>query len=431
MTDRRRIVELDKTHVWHPYTQMGEYVAETDPLVIVRAEGSRLYDADGRSYLDANASWYCAALGHRHPRLVAALTEQAQSLCHVALAGITHEPAARLAAELAAAAPGDLRHVFYSDDGSTAVEAALKLAAQYWAQNGRPERRRFVALEGAFHGETLGATMLGGVEIFRRAFGGLIGDCLRVPTEPGGYERAFELLGELFARHADEIAAFVLEPVVQGAGGMRIYDPGLVRAARELTARHDIFLVFDEVFTGYGRTGPFWAAEHAGVAPDLLCVAKGFTSAILPMAATLATPRIFEGYLGDRSRAFLHGHTFTGNPLGARVALEVLGIYRDERIIERAAAKAARIAACFARLAELPGVTGVRSLGMVAALELNARGYFDRSGWRVYEHARRRGAYLRPLGSTVYITPPVNIPDPDLDELLAIVEDSVRAVTAS
>jgi adenosylmethionine-8-amino-7-oxononanoate aminotransferase len=426
--NRERIVELDKRHVWHPYTAMDRYVAETDPLVVVRAEGARLFDADGRSYLDANSSWYCAALGHRHPRLVAALREQAETLCHVALAGITHEPAARLAAELSARAPGALPHVFFSDDGSTAVEAALKIAAQYWVQNGRPGRRRFVALEGAFHGETLGATLLGGVDVFRRAFAGLVGDCLRAPIDAGGYERTFNVLSELVAAHADEIAAVVLEPVVQGAGGMRIYNPGLVRAAREVTARHDVFLVFDEVFTGYGRTGPMWAAEHAGVEPDMVCVAKGFTSGLLPMAATLASRRIFEGFLGDPSRAFMHGHTFTGNPLGARVALEVLAVYRDERVIERALPKAERIAARFARLGALPGVAGSRSLGMVAAVDLNTRGYLDRSGWRVYDEARRRGAYLRPLGSTVYITPPVNIPDADLDELLDIVEESVSAV---
>ncbi|HTQ08007.1 MAG TPA: adenosylmethionine--8-amino-7-oxononanoate transaminase [Polyangiaceae bacterium] len=426
--NRDRIVELDKSHVWHPYTAMQEYVAETDPLVVVRAEGARLFDADGRSYIDANSSWYCAALGHRHPRLVAALRDQAESLCHVALAGITHEPAARLAAELAEVGPGALPHVFFSDDGSTAVEVALKLAAQYWLQNGRPARRRFVALEGAFHGETLGATLLGGVDVFRQAFAGLIGECLRVPTDAGGHERTFAVLSDLVSSHADEIAAVVLEPVVQGAGGMRIYDPALVRAAREVTARHDVFLVLDEVFTGYGRTGPMWAVEHAGVEADLVCLAKGFTSGILPMAATLASRRIFEGFLGGKERAFLHGHTFTGNPLGARVALEVLAVYRDERVIERAAPKAARITARFARLGELPGVSGVRTLGMVAALDLNAGGYLDRAGWRVYEEARKRGAYLRPLGSTVYVTPPVNIPDADLDELLDIVEESLRAV---
>jgi len=426
---RSELVALDKRHVWHPYTPMGPYLAKTDPLVIVRAEGSRFFDANGRSYLDANASWYCAGLGHRHPRLVRALTEQAETLAHVVLAGVTHEPAARLAAELSARAPGKLPHVFFSDDGSTAVETALKLAAQYWTQNGRPARRRFVALDGAFHGETLGATYLSGIELFRRAFAGLIGDCLRVPASAGGYERAFAVLGELLRTHSDEIAAVVLEPVVQGAGGMRIYDPGLVRAARELTERHDVFLVLDEVFTGYGRTGPMWAAEHAGVAPDILCVGKAFSGGLLPMAATLASERIFEGFLGEPARAFFHGHTYCGNPLGARVALEVLAVYRDERIVERAQPKAARLAARFERLAALPGVSGVRSLGMVAALDLNTEGYLDGAGWRVYEEALARGAYLRPLGSTVYVTPPLTITDAELEELCDIVEASVGAVT--
>jgi adenosylmethionine-8-amino-7-oxononanoate aminotransferase len=427
---REAIVELDRAHVWHPYTAMEQYRAETYPLVVVRAEGARLFDANGRSYLDANSSWWCATLGHGHPRLVRALTEQAATLCHVSLGGITHEPAARLAAALAARAPGSLPHVFFSDDGSTAVEAALKLSAQYWAQNGRPARRRFVALEGAFHGETLGATLLGGIDVFRRAFAGLIGDCLRVPVEPGGHERAFQVLGELLRQHADEIAAVVLEPVVQGAAGMRVYDPALVRAARELTAQHDTFLVLDEVFTGYGRTGPMWAAEHAGVAPDLLCTAKGFTAGMLPMAATLASSRIFEGFFGDPERAFLHGHTFTGNPLGARLALEVLAVYDDERILEQGRPKAARIAARFARLGELAGVSRSRSLGLIGALDLGAGGYRDGSGWLVYAEALRRGAYLRPLGSTVYVAPPLNIPDAELDQLLDIVEESVRAVLA-
>jgi len=426
---RNELVALDKRHVWHPYTPMGPYLEKTDPLVIVRAEGSRFFDANGRSYLDANSSWYCAALGHRHPRLVRALVEQAETLAHVVLAGITHEPAARLAGELAASVPGALPHVFFSDDGSTAVETALKLAAQYWTQNGRPERRRFVALDGAFHGETLGATYLSGIELFRRAFAGLIGDCLRVPTAPGGHERAFGVLGDLLDAHADEIAAVVLEPVVQGAGGMRIYDPALVRAARELTERHDVFLVLDEVFTGYGRTGPMWAAQHAGVVPDILCVGKAFSGGLLPMAATLATERIFEGFLGDRSRAFFHGHTYCGNPLGARVALEVLAVYREERIVERAQPKAERLAARFARLADLPGVSGVRSLGMVAALDLQGEGYLDGVGWRVFEEALARGAYLRPLGSTIYVTPPLTITDAELEELCDIVEASVGAVT--
>jgi adenosylmethionine-8-amino-7-oxononanoate aminotransferase len=425
---RNEIVRLDKRHVWHPYTAMGRYLAETDPIVVVGAEGARLIEANGRTLIDANSSWWCAALGHQHPRLVAALCEQAQSLCHVAFGGITHEPSARLAAELSAAAPPGLERVFFSDDGSTAIEAALKLAVQYWAQNGRPERRRLLALSGAFHGETLGSAMASDIEVFQGSYAGLAVSCLRAPAGADGHARAVDALVELVTKHESELAAVLLEPVVQGAAGMRIYDPALVRVAREVTARHDVLLILDEVFTGYGRTGPMWAAELAGVAPDLLCVAKGFTAGMLPMAATLASARVFEGFLGDPSRAFFHGHTFAGNPLGARVALEVLAVYRDEAVLERARPKAARIASAFRALGELPGVSGARSLGMVGALELGAPGYLEPRGQLVYQHALARGAYLRPLGNTVYIAPPINIPDPDLDELLGIVEESLRVV---
>ncbi len=240
-------------------------------------------------------------------------------------------------------APSGLSHVFFSDDGSTAVEVAMKLALQYWAQNGRPARRRFVALEAAFHGETLGVTALGGVEVFRRPFAGVLLDCIHVPAPGDGaaYERAFDDLRRVVREGADSIAAVVLEPIVQGAAGMRIYDPAFLRAARELCDAHDVFLVCDEVFTGYGRTGPMWASGHAGIAPDLLCSAKGLSGGMLPLAATLATDRIFEGFLGDPDRAFFYGHSFCGNPLGAAVAGEVLRVFDDEKVLEQVAAQGA------------------------------------------------------------------------------------------
>lgn len=427
MTRRDRIVELDKRHVWHPYTPMQEYLNETNPLVIERASGSRLYDVDGRSYIDANASWWSSVLGHDHPRLVEALQAQLRTLPHVALAGVAHEPAAELGAALAARAP-ELPRVFYSDDGSTSIEVALKLAVQYWQQNGRPKRSRFVALEGAFHGDTLGATALGGVEVFRRPFASVVLDCVHVPAEPSGYEAAFERLSRIVEREGDQIAAVVLEPMVQGAAGMQIYDPALLRAARDVTRRSDTFLILDEVFSGFGRTGRFWAAEHAGVVPDLLCTSKGLSGGLLPFAATLASERIFEGFLGGAERAFYYGHTFCGNPLGARVALEVLRVFDDEQILELARTRARAIELAFRRLAELPGVLRTRSLGVIGALDLaGGDGYLQRRGQRVYLEALRRGAYLRPLGNTVYITPPLNISDADLTELLDIVEQSVRA----
>jgi adenosylmethionine-8-amino-7-oxononanoate aminotransferase len=427
--DRERIVALDKRRVWHPYTAMQAYRERVDPLVIVEACGSRLIDADGRSYLDANASWWTCTLGHRHPRLVRALEEQARRLPHTALAGIAHENASELAEALCAVAPAGLEHVFYSDNGSTAVEVAMKLALQYWAQNGRPERRRFAALEDAFHGETLGVTALGGVEVFRAPFAGVLLDAAHVapPREAADTPRAIDALARLIETGASELAALVVEPVVQGAAGMQTYDPAFLRAARELCTAHDVFLVFDEVFTGYGRTGPLWAGEHAAVAPDLLCIAKGMTGGMLPLGATLTSERIFEGFLGGAERAFYYGHTFCGNPLGTAVAREVLRVYEDEQVLLRAKPKAARIAAAFEAMGSLPGVERTRALGMVGALELGSGDYLTRSGWRVYDEARARGVYLRPLGNVVYVTPSLVIPDGDLDELLGIVRASVEA----
>jgi adenosylmethionine-8-amino-7-oxononanoate aminotransferase len=430
--DRGRIVALDKARVWHPYTAMDQYRERVDPLVVDRAEGSRLRDVDGRWYVDGNASWWTSTLGHNHPRLVAALKAQADRLCHTALAGMTHAPAAELAERLAAAAPEGLEHVFFSDNGSTAVEVAMKQVLQYWAQNGRPERRVFVALEGAFHGETLGATALGGVEVFREPFEGCLLECVHVPS-PGdpevGSQRAAAALEEAVARHADRLAAVVLEPMVQGAAGMRLYEAEYLRRARAACDAHDVFLVLDEVFAGYGRTGPMWAAEHAGVAPDVLCTAKGFCGGTLPMAATLSTERIFQGFLGGAERAFYYGHTFCGNPLGAAVALEVLRVFEEERILERAKPKAELIARTFAGLAELPHVERAGSLGMVGRLELaGPGGYLADAGWRVYDEARRRGVYLRPLGNVVYVTPSLNIPDADLDRLLEVLAEGVRSV---
>jgi adenosylmethionine-8-amino-7-oxononanoate aminotransferase len=410
---------------------MQEWRESGDPLVIERAQGPHLFEADGSRYLDANASWWSSSLGHAHPRLLAALRRQSESLCHAALGGITHAPAAELAEALCRVAPAGLEHVFFSDDGSTAVEVAMKLSLQFWAQQGRPERSAFLALEGAFHGETLGATALGGVEVFRRPFEGALLEChhLPPPLEPGSLDRCVAALEQTLAEHGRRIAAVVLEPVVQGASGMRIYDAAYLRAARELCDRHDVLLVFDEVFTGYGRTGPMWACAHAGVSPDLLCMAKGLTAGVLPMGATLANPRVFAGFLGDPERAFYYGHTFCGHPLGAAVALEVLRVFDDERVLERAKPKAERIANAFDAMAGLPGVAGVRSLGMIGALELAGdAGYLARAGWNVYTEARRRGCYLRPLGNVVYVTPSLNIPDAELDRLLDIVHESVAAI---
>jgi adenosylmethionine---8-amino-7-oxononanoate aminotransferase len=433
--DRSRIVELDRAHVWHPYTPMDEW-QRADPIVVARAKGVWLEDVDGRRYLDGNSSWYVAALGHGHPRLLRALEDQAHELAHCSLGGIAHEAAARLAEDLSLAAPPGLARVFYTDDGSTAVEAAIKMCTQAWRQLGAPNKTRFVALDGAFHGDTVGATSLGGVDVFRRPFGGVTFECVHAPfPEPGAYERAFAALRVLVTREADSIAAIFVEPIVQATAGMRVYDAAFLRDLRALCDAHDVWLVADEVFTGFGRTGPMWACEHAGIVPDVMCVGKAF-SAIVPMGAVLAREHVFAAFRGGRDRAFLYGHTFCGNPIGAAVAREVLAVFRDEAVLAHTSRLAPLIARAFERLASLPGVARVRSIGMIGAADLampegGPSGYLGALGWRVYEEARARGAYLRPLGNTVYVCPPLVIGEGDLESLLDILYESVRAVTSS
>jgi adenosylmethionine-8-amino-7-oxononanoate aminotransferase len=430
---RDEIVRLDKAHVWHPYTPIDVW-EKTDPIVVARAEGSSLYDADGTRYIDGNASWYVAGLGHGHPRLLRVLREQAETLAHCALAGIAHEPSSVLAAELIRITPPGLSRAFYTDNGSTSVEVAVKIALQTWQHLGAPKKTRFVALDGAYHGDTLGASSLGGVEIFRRPFASVLFECVRAPfPEPAAYARAFEAMRELIVRDHDSIAAVVVEPVLQGVAGMRSYDPAYLRELRELTKAHDVLLIVDEVFAGYGRTGRMWACEHAGITPDIMCLGKAFCP-LFPMGATLVTDPIYDSFRGDPHRALWYGHTFCGNPLGAAIAREVLAIFDEEQIVAKTQPKAAKITAAFARIASIPGVARVRSLGMTGAADLSPgasdTGYLGRAGWRVYEEARRRGAYLRPLGDTVYVCPPLVIGERDLDDLLGILEESVRAALA-
>jgi adenosylmethionine-8-amino-7-oxononanoate aminotransferase len=426
--DRDSIVRLDRAHVWHPYTPMDEW-RTTDPIVVARAEGAWLEDVDGHRYIDGNSSWWVATLGHGHPRLIEAFERQARVLCHCSLGGITHEPAARLAEELVGLAPAGLTRVFYVDDGSTAIDAAVKMCAQAWKQLGMPDKTRFLALDGAFHGDTVGATSLGGVEVFRRPYAGVTFECVHAPF-PGAdaYERAVAAMEALLRDGEGTIAAVFVEPIVQGAAGMRVYSPDFLRALRRACDAHGAWLVVDEVFAGYGRTGPMWACEHAGISPDIMCIGKAF-SAIVPMAAVLASEKVFAAFGGGRDRALLHGHTFCGNPLGAALAREVLAIYRDEDVLGQVARKAPLIARAFERLARVPGVLRVRSIGMIGVADLDdsTDGYLAGVGWRVFEEARRRGVYLRPLGSTVYTCPPLTISEPDLERLLAILEESVEA----
>lgn len=429
---REDIVALHRDHIWPAYTS-SETHAGRDPFVIVDAEGAYVEDANGARYLDGCASWWTMVLGHKHPRLLRAMHEQLDALPHAAMAISTNVPAALLAKELVDVAPKGLSRVHFSDDGSTAVEVAVKIAAQFWRQNGGPKKTRFLALSGAFHGDTVGAVSLGGLPAFRAVYGPLLFDVVRSPSpdDVGGWARVFEAACETLRRESDTIAAVVVEPILQGAAGMRMYDVQMLRQLADTAREANVLLIADEVFTGYGRTGPMWACDRAGVVPDLLCTAKAFTGGMLPMAATLATDAVWQGFLGGGDRALMHGHTFSGHPLGAAVAREVLAIYRDEDILGQIGRKSRLIAAAFEKLASVPGVLRTRSIGMVGAADLGTGGYEGTLGWKVYDEAKARGAWLRPLGDTVYVTPPYTIAESELEDLLAILTDSVVAALLS
>ncbi|MCH2110104.1 MAG: adenosylmethionine--8-amino-7-oxononanoate transaminase [Polyangiaceae bacterium] len=441
-SQRSETIRRDKKFVWHPYTEMSSYIESTEPLVIDRAAGSRLFEKDGRVIIDGNSSWWTALLGHQHPRLVKALTDQAQRLCHTSLGGVTHEPAVDFAEEVLRVAPPGVSRVFFSDNGSTAVEAALKMAVQFHQQRPvsqfRPQspgsRTHFISLEDAFHGETMGVTALGGVEAFRRPFGSMTMPVTHLPSPADDLDRSLSALEQVLSEREGEIAGLVVEPLIQGAGGMKIYDPEFLNRARELTERSGVLLIVDEVFTGYGRTGSFWALNQTAIQADIVASAKGMSGGMLPFAATLTSEEVYRAFLGDRSRTFMYGHTYCGNPLGAAVAAEVLRVYRDEEILAGVQARAKMIAETFQQLAALPGVENSRSLGMCGALELNPgespsrKGYLANAGWEVYRLALERGVYIRPLGNVVYTVPPLNIPEEDLELLLRVLAESVMEV---
>lgn len=422
------LIALDRRHLWRPYTSREDHETKT-LFVVERAEGPFLIGPDGRRLLDASGSWWCNNLGHGHPRLRDAIRRQSESLMHCTLAAATHEPAVRLAAELVEVAPPGLSRVFYSDNGSTSVEVALKVAFQYWQQNGEPHRTRFLSLPGAYHGDTLGVMSAGAVDAFTRVFSPLLFDVWR-PRDAVDqvWEPVFDALHQELRAHGDDVAAVIVEPVVQGAAGMRMYPAELLHALRTEIDKAGTLLIADEVFTGFGRTGPMWASDHAGVSPDLLCTAKGLSGGMLPFAATLATERIYDGFAGDKTRALMHGHTFCGNPLGAAVAREVLAIYRDDRILEKAAPKAAKVRDFISDMGELPGVRHPRACGMCAAFDVGTTGYMGKVGWKISDVALELGAHLRPLGNTVYIVPPLNIEGDDLDTLLEIVRTATERV---
>ncbi len=447
MSRTLELLELERRHVWPPYTQARAYFEHAHP-VIERGEGVFLFDTEGRRYYDAFSSWWVNLHGHSHPALNAALAEQAARVAHTAMAGQTNDQAVLLAAELAAMAPQGLTRVFFSDNGSTAVEVAMKMAFQYFRNRGETRRVKFAALTGAYHGDTLGTVALGGIDIFHAIYRPITIPVVRAPAPacgacPYGRTRSScqgECAADIEAAllpHADELCAVVVEPLVQGAVGMGIYSPEVLRRLRAFCDRHGILLIDDEVAMGFGRTGRVWACEHAGIVPDIICAAKGLTGGYLPMAVTLVADWLYEGFFGEPgdSRAFYHGHSFTGNPLAAAVARVSLRLLREERLPEMEE-KLAAFGAVMRFFAARPWCGDARWLGMVGAFDLRAPDGTPfpadyGMGRRVNIMAREEGVYLRPLGDTVYLMPPLSITAAELGDMGARIERAIDRALAT
>jgi adenosylmethionine-8-amino-7-oxononanoate aminotransferase len=423
---RSDLVARDGAVVWHPYTQM---LGRPDPLPIVRGEGVYLFAEDGRRFLDGTSSWWVNIHGHAHPALNEALAAQARQLEHVVFANCTHRPAVELAERLVDILPPDLTRVFYSDNGSTAVEVALKLAVQYWSNRGQPDRRMFIALHHAYHGDTVGAMSASEDSVFTKPFAPMLFDVARAHAPycyrcPVGLDRAtchVECLGAgpgtleaQLAAHGHTVAAVLVEPMLQGAGGMIVWPREFLAGVRRLCDRFGVLMIADEVLTGFGRTGRMFACEHAGVGPDIICLSKALTAGYLPLGATVATDQVYEAFLSDdRTRTFFHGHSYTANPLACAVALASLDLFRDTGTLDRVLALEDWLRAGLEPLRELPVVGDIRVLGGVGIVELvadratkTAGGYLDQAGPLLTAAFLARGLLLRPLGNVVYVMPP-------------------------
>jgi adenosylmethionine-8-amino-7-oxononanoate aminotransferase len=409
--------------VWRPFTQHG--LDEPVPLV-THAEGAALYTRDGRRVVDAISSWWVTTHGHRHPKIMAAIAAQTERLDQLIFAGWTHEPAEALARGLIEVAPAPLAHVFFSDSGSTSVEVALKMALGFWANTGRP-RHRIVVMEGGYHGDTVGGMSVGARGAFSRPYAPLLFDVDTLPfPEPGAEQRTLEAL-EALCRAPEPPAALLVEPLILGAGGMRIYPAAVLAALRQICARHDVLFAADEVMTGWGRTGTLFACEQAGIAPDLLCTSKGLTGGSLPLAATLATAEIFEAHRhSDRARMFFHSSSYTANPIACAAAVANLEVWRDESVRERIAGLATRQEAQLRGLESLPNIRNARGLGTITAVEIGsgAAGYLSDLAPKLLAFFRERDLLLRPLGSTVYVLPPYCIGDDDLDAVYGAIGEA-------
>ncbi|HKT34146.1 MAG TPA: adenosylmethionine--8-amino-7-oxononanoate transaminase [Nitrospira sp.] len=453
MTNGKKTPSLgdwDRQYLWHPFTQMEEWEQE-EPVIIKRGKGPYLFDTQGKKYLDGTSSIWVNLHGHRHPALDRALDRQRKRIAHSTLLGLSNVPAIRLARELIALAPKGLTRVFYSDNGSTAVEVALKMAVQYWQQtrpNAEP-KHRFLHLKLAYHGDTVGAVSVGNIELFHARFHSLlfptrVADppyCYRCPltlTYPCCQLACLDPVERILEKHGRELAGFIIEPLIQAAAGMITQPAGYLKRVRELCTKYDVLLIADEVATGFGRTGTMFACEREGVTPDLMALSKGLTGGYLPLAATLATEEIYQAFLGkyEEFKTFFHGHSYTGNPLGCAVALANLEIFRDEHTLTKLQPKISRLSRLLKPLMRLPHVGDIRQQGFMAGIELvrdrttrEAYPLESRIGHRVATEARKRGLLLRPLGHIIVLVPPLSISIPTLSRMVHILSRSIAAVT--
>ncbi len=437
--------ERDLKYIFHPCSQMKDY--ETlPPMVITKAEGIYLEDEFGKRYMDCVSSWWVNLFGHCNPRINKAIKEQIDNLEHVLFVNFSHKPAIELAEELIKVVPNGIEKFLFADNGSSSIEMALKLSFQYHKQSGNPQKTKFISLTNAYHGETVGALGVGDVDIFTTTYRPLIKeglkgdkpDCFRCPYEKNFSNceaECFERMEKLIEENKDEVSAVIIEPIVQGAGGMKIYSPKYIVKLRELTKRYNIHLIADEIAVGFGRTGKMFAMEHAGVSPDIMCMSKGLTAGYYPMAIVGITQEIYDSFYADylEGKSFLHSHTYSGNPIGCRIALEVLRIFKDENILEMIAKKGEYLRKKAETIfKDHKNIGEYRQIGMIGALEFvkdrESKELFpshERAGYEIYKIALKKGALLRPLGNVIYFMPPYIITEEEIDRMLEICKESI------
>lgn len=420
--DTEEYRKMDRSSLWHPYTKHSSMDDIPFPI-IVRGEGVYLFDSNGNRYLDAISSWWSCNLGHRHPKLIAAIEKQANKLEHSILGSLSHPPAIKLAAKLVDLFPDRHRRVLFASDGASAVEAALKIAVQYWHNIGHPERNKFASLTYAYHGDTIGAISVGFMESFHKQFKSIVfqryqaeSPCCKgcsyglMPDTCN--QECFDSMQQIFKNHAHELAAVIVEPLCQGAAGMRIYSPEYLVRLGSLCSEHNVLLIADEIAVGFGRTGRMFAFEHAGINPDIVCIGKGLSAGCLPISATIVKEKLFETF-GDKpeDHTFYHGHTFAGNPIAAAVAIEVLNIYEKESIVKNADRLGRILKEEMGIFESLPEVSNVRCLGMIAAIELSNSSDTSLSPKEIQLYMLKRGILIRPLGNVVYLMLPLVTPE--------------------